>query len=187
MPLVGDIKRGSELGYKGTKYCIWHACLDCGKERWVFLRKGIPENKRCKMCSAIEVSSRPDVIASRVKLTGAKGFHWKGGRHESNGYVFVYVDKNDFFHPMADHDNYAREHRLVMAKHLNRCLLSWEVVHHKNGIKNDNRLENLELLGSNEKHNKLLNKRIKELERQVALLEAENILLKRQEVTSICL
>lgn len=78
-------------------------------------------------------------------------------RRFSHGYYQVWVARGDFFFPMAHRSNeglggYVYEHRLLMAKHLSRCLLPWEVVHHKNGIRGDNKLENLELVSSMRYH-----------------------------------
>lgn len=64
------------------------------------------------------------------------------GRYQrKDGYVYIKVEK----HPYATSSGYMLEHRLVMETFLGRHLSSEEVVHHKNHIKNDNRIENLEL------------------------------------------
>lgn len=78
--------------------------------------------------------------------SGSNNRAWKGGRAFSNGYVLVRIDRSDPMHVMAGvRGEYVLEHRLVIARYLNRPLHSWETVHHINGIKDDNRIENLQL------------------------------------------
>lgn len=78
---------------------------------------------------------------------------WTGGRKNSvEGYVLIKLPSNHSMYVMANSDGYVLEHRLVVALAIGRALTSDEIVHHKNGIKSDNRLENLELLQRDQYH-----------------------------------
>jgi uncharacterized protein (DUF1330 family) len=74
---------------------------------------------------------------------------WKGGRKVTDeGYVLIYKPE----HPNCNNHGYVPEHRLVMEKFLGRYLKRGEIVHHINGIHDDNRIENLMLFENISKH-----------------------------------
>ena len=136
MKPTGLMFYGRQIGRKpdnGQFYAV--TCKDCGCEVWVDKYKMLRPQYTglCRECS------------HRAR-SGKGNSWWKGGRYTHvSGYIHVLVPKGDFFRPMADPNGYVREHRLVMARHLGRCLHRWENVHHKDGNKSNNALENLEL------------------------------------------
>ena len=108
-------------------------------------------------------------------LKGSNHPNWKGGRYKnSKGYIVLKCPD----HPRADRDGYVAEHILVWEKTHGKLLpLNWHI-HHLNGIKDDNRPENLLGLPRDRHHSGLVRmamaKRIQELE---ALLNNQHQLL----------
>lgn len=100
-------------------------------------------------CGVTKTVNSSDLKNGYVKSCGCKRFDlwkqssptYKGGRHLANGYIVLtgYLE-----HPNAIKGRIF-EHTLVMSNIIDRPLMDNENVHHKNGIRNDNRPENLEL------------------------------------------
>lgn len=94
---------------------------------------------------------RPGMYANRKKPPiGPESKVWRGGRltNKRDRYVRVWVSPDDWLYDEATPiggSRYMLEHRYVMAHQLGRPLLREEEVHHKNGDRKDNRIDNLEL------------------------------------------
>lgn len=74
-------------------------------------------------------------------MIGSKNPNWKGGVLLQGGYRYI-LDKS---HPNG-HRGYVYEHRIVVERKIGRYLDKSEIVHHKNGNKLDNRIDNLEII-----------------------------------------
>jgi transcriptional regulator with XRE-family HTH domain len=110
--------------------------------------------KACKVCSANFDAYYGQVYCSAAcvshgKALSMKGKNFKTGRYRNgSGYVQVLVPE----HPAAGKGGYVPEHRHLVEQALGRFLESYEQVHHKNAVRWDNRLSNLEVWITGGKH-----------------------------------
>ncbi len=176
MPNRGDIIRGARIGKQDSharEWYVWVICPICHRGRWrskAEVKRDKHPNSYLNRCHHCAVSQK-----------GNQSHSWKGGKNkDGGGYILVYVSNDSFFAPMRNSTGYVREHRLVVAKALGRCLHRCELVHHKHTKypmgsiedKQDNRYpENLQLI-SDTRHNQItiLEKRIAYLESKVLSL-----------------
>ena len=128
-----------DVGTKGTKTKrqYWRCQCDCGK--LVEVRAYDLLENVTGSCGCYQKDRTKEICR---ELSGVNSASWKGGRQKTrDNYIRVKVPS----HPNSTSSGYVLEHRLVMEEHLGRYLKSYEKVHHKNGVRHDNRIENLEL------------------------------------------
>jgi len=159
--LKGKPQNWPHLGMFGKK--PWNKgdkkfnCIVCGK---------IYEVPPCRYLKTKYCSKKCQKIDFKKRYQGENGSNWKGGKRKTvQGYILIYSPN----HPFANNDKSVREHRLIMEKYLRRYLKPEEIVHHLNGIKDDNRIENLALCNGFTHHLfiRQLQERIRELEKTI--------------------
>jgi hypothetical protein len=116
----------------GHSHVAWRCVCECGKAKIVSafsLKSGYS-----KSCGCFKLDQQHAHRGPHSKC-------YRNGRTNKEGYVLL----TDWEHPNANKRGRVLEHISVMSKHIGRPLMSGEEVHHKNGIRSDNRIENLEL------------------------------------------
>ena len=180
------------LRMKGKNNPAWKGgirpCVDCGK-------KNSRQRARCRVCyqkfnhgenhhswnrekkRVCNCGKSLSTIANKTgkcqkcysaSLIKDQNMRWRGGRRKQpSGYILAWIGPGKS----------RLEHRVVMEKIIGRKLESHEIVHHLNGIRDDNRPENLAIVTRQNHENRTLPRiqaeRIRALESEIEFLKNE--------------
>jgi len=133
---------GAPLKLSKRTYCS-HECMTLGRMNQA--------QKPCEVCGALMVvrpyEASTKRFCSRACLNASKRISGPGARvKRGDGYMAVYYPT----HPDASRQGLILEHRLVAEQKYGRRILPDEHVHHLNGVRDDNRPENLEVIAAGE-------------------------------------
>jgi hypothetical protein len=130
------------LGKNGDKarriYGDIKKCMTCGETFFARYRNNRPRVFCSKKCLKYLENRKPKICGEHIVRNG-------------------YHARKILSHPFADRQGYVRLHRVVMEMKIGRYLQPYEVVHHINGDKTDNRIENLLLCANETEHQKYHN------------------------------
>jgi hypothetical protein len=108
---------------------LWECRCDCGNTHLVQSQSLISGHSKSCGCNTYK--------------RGKDHSMWKGGRRLNDaGYVLLSDHRG---HPNANRHGTIREHIFVMSEFLGRPIAECETVHHRNTIRHDNRIDNLQL------------------------------------------
>lgn len=139
--ITGNVyNRWTVLGFShidAHKKTMWLCECVCGVRRAVY--RGSLVMGKSKSCGCLGAEYQ-------ASHKGPNSASWKGGRKvRSGGYILIYKPH----HLNADSHGYVPEHVFVMSEKMGRPLTREETVHHKNGIRSQNNIDNLELWSTN--------------------------------------
>lgn len=148
----------------------------------VFLKERYAKQYRLKNKEIIKIKKREYYLKHRKLIPkelrkktrywkgkfGKDSPRWNGGIRHNNGYIYIYKPK----HILADCDGYVKRANLIWEEHNKELVKFPYVLHHKNRIKDDDRIENLERIKQGEhinhhiNHNNKINKEYKKRKRK---------------------
>lgn len=162
----------THISVKRKRSCSNIPCLLCNKPRKYSSYKDVCVNcalkikqqkaplKKCECRKPDCKEMIPSVTINGKPMRFAWGHNDKGNYKEEyptpDGYIYTHTTNKT----RTNKQGLIRKHRLVYEEYYNCCLLPWIHIHHINGNKTDNRIENLEPLTGSE-HNRRHNPRIK--------------------------